>query len=1145
MTSLQIFLFGNFEILINHQKIHSDLWQSRHLRTILKLLIIRRGKLIPSVQMIEKVWPNKDPEQAAQHLYVRISQIRKILKIYGFQDCIQTVAGGYIFQLEPFFEKNEEHSIWIDVDEFEKKAAQGREYLENKEFDKAITLFKKSNNLYRADFLIEDLYEDWPITERERLRDRQLMVLTEMAEAYAQTGRYRHAIDVSQKVLSVDPCRESTFVQLMLYYYHLGERSKSLDVFERCKKILSQEMEVTPDIYTEELAQKIRAGDLGKNNGYGKYPPSVYSGRLFEVPYSLSETPFIGRKLEYSWLVQQLQNPHPSIVWVKGESGVGKTRLLEEFIHNIDERKIKVVKFYARTIENSPYAIWIALLKKYSHALDSLSLSPETRTIINALLTGDSKESSLFTNPAINSTNQLFQNTIVAVFQQMLPHGSIIWIDDIHLADPASLSLLKILEKKFFILISSMSEEEHESPHFEDFLINQSKSITTLTVQRWQNSQVASFIENLSGNPMPSLSESLFSITGGNPLFLINTMQHLFEEGILYVDHQGEWQQNQPIHLQDSQTIENLISIRLNKNTKDEQRILDVISVSGGECDYEILQDVLQIQETRLLDLTDNLIQRGLLIEPRKIGEAELTFSHFIYKEVIYRSLPKPRLKRFHKRIGDAMVQIGHCSGQYAETLANHFALGGDYGKAALYSLAAGEYLRNLYAPQQAIPYYENAIQWYIEENNPDTIAQSRFGLAETLRLTGESIRAIENYQLAIPLLKGEIKQAAIYQIFQLQVLKGNPLSTYQEIADRAEQSISEEGLSWALPLLFWSQSFVFLLMGDYKNTRLYYAKGWRIARQLCASGNTPPTWIYNRALSLMMRAHNQWGNYYTSIHFSQKNLGLFPAITQDVNTKAVIDASLGESYYNLGDYKQATDYFHQSYKLANKAGDLRLQGEILIGLGWITFEIGDFAETQTNAKKVLELVERKPDILRHSQAIFLLAKIAIIQNKLSSEFNALENILLIARYQGADPFAAQFLIILAEICLNTGQPEQAEVFAQEAKETAKRCGSKRALCISLRSLGQASLLQGDRQNGLLWIDKSVSLADQIQVPFEKGLSLRARAACQDDLEKSIQDTQQALRLFEKIGSYYEALQTRTFLTSLNLKSPGDQTIAR
>jgi len=1145
MASLQIFLFGNFEILLNHQKIHSDLWQSRQLRTILKLLIIRRGKPVPGSQIIEKVWPDKNPEQAAQHLYVRISQIRKILKKSGFQDCIQTVDGGYVFQPDPFLEKDGELSIWIDVDEFEQKADQGREHLENRAFDQAITLFKKAITHYRADFLVEDLYEDWTISERERLRDRYLMALTEMAEAYAQTGRYRHAIDVCQKVLSVDPCRESTFVQLMLYYYHLGERSKSLEVFERCQKTLSQEMEVDPDNYTQELAQKIRAGELGENNGNGKYPPSVYSGRLFEVPYSLSETPFVGRELEFSWLVEQLQNPNPSIVWVNGESGVGKTRLLEEFIHHIDDKKLKVITIHARSIEKRPYAIWIAGLEKYSHTFDLLTLSPENRKLINTLLSGESQESSLLDNPSHQSASQQIQHALVDVFQQNLPQGSILWIDDIHLADAASLSLVEILAKRFFILLSSMSEEEHDNPYFEEFLSKQSKFISSLTVQRWQSAQVASFVEKLSGSGMPVLSESLYAITGGNPLFLINTLQHCFEEGIVYVNHQGEWLQTQPIHLAGSNTIENLISIRLNKNSKDEQSILDVVAVAGGECEYEILQDVLEIQETKLLDLTDNLIQRGLLVEPRKLGEAELTFSHFIYEDVIYRSLPKPRLKRFHKRIGDAMVRNGHTSGQFSEVLAHHFSSGGDDEKAAQYSLAAGEYLRSLYSPQQAIPYYENAIQWFLEENNPDKIAQSWFGLAEALRLTGESTRAIESYQLALPLLEGEIKQVAIYQIFQLQVLKGNPLSTYQEIADKAEDSISEEGISWALPLLFWSHSFVFLLMGDYNKTRLYHAKGWRIARQLHASGNVPPTWVYNRALALMMRAHNQWGNYQTSIHFSQKNLSLLPSSTQDVNIYAVIDASLAESYYNLGDYKQARDYFHQSYKLANKAGDLRLQGEILIGLGWLTFEIGDFTETQTNAEKVLNLVERKPDILRHSQAIFLLAKIAIIQNKLTSEYKALENILLIARYQGADPYTAQCLIILAEIYLNIGQPEQAEIFAQEAKEIAESCGSKRVLCTSLRSLGQARLQQGDRQNGLLWIDKSVFLADQIQVPFEKGLSLRARAECQGNLKKSLQDAQQALQLFEKIGSEFEALQTRAFLTKLNLKSTGDQTIAR
>ena len=1131
MASLQIFLFGNFEILTNHQKIQSDLWQSRQLRTILKILIIHRSKPVPGSQIIEKVWPEKDPEQAAQHLYVRISQIRKILKISGIQDCIQTVPGGYIFQFESSFGENEEHSIWIDVDEFEREADQGREHLENKAFDQAIIHLKKSNNLYRADFLIENLYEDWTISERERLRDRHLMVLTEMAEAYAQTGRFRHAIDVSQKVLSVDPCRESTFVQLMLYYYYLGERSKSLDVFERCQKILSQEMEVSPDNYTEELAQKIRSGNLGEKNRYGQYPPSVYSGRLYEVPFSLSETPFIGRELEYSWLIQQLQNPPPLIILVSGEAGVGKTRLLEEFVHHIDNRNLKVVKVHARVIENNPYAIWITLLKKYFHAFDLLSLPPEIRPISNALLAGDTKESNSITNRVVDPSNQQIQNAIVAVFLQKLPHGSIIWIDDIQFVDAPSLSLIQILAKNYIILISSTSEEEHENPPFEEFLNKQSKAIRTLALQRWQISQVERFIENLSGNGLPTLSESMFSITGGNPLFLINVLQHLFEEGILFVNHQGEWQQTQPIHFQDSQTIKSLISIRLSKNNKEEQRILDVISVAGGECDYEILQDVLEIQESKLLDITDRLIQRGLLIEPRKIGEAELIFSHFIYKEAIYRSLPKPRLKRYHNRIGVAMEQNGRSYAQYTEILANHFSSGGDYEKAAHYSLAAGEYLLSMYAPQQAISYYEKAIQWFVEHKNLVALGKSYFGLAETLRLTGKSTLAIENYQMALPLLEGEVKQVAIYQIFQLKVLQGDPLSSYQEIADAAETSISEEGISWALPLLFWSHSFVFLLMGNYNKTRFYHAKGWQIARELCASGNTPPTWIYNRALTLMMRAHNQWGNYPTSIHFSQKNLALLPSITQDVNIKAVVDASLGESYYNLGEYQKARYAYQKCNKLSSKAGDQRLMGESLIGLASISFEIGDFENCISYTQKVLDLVQKKLDVLRYIQAIFLQTKLAIVKEKLDTEVQKVETILSMARYQQSNIYVVKSLLLIAEINLVQEKIEQAELFAKEAREISEQSRLKREVCQSNRLCGLVAQEKGDYKAAYAFMDKAIKLAEQISAPFELGLTLRSRS--QIEPLQHEEDLQEALSIFEKIGAAFELQRTKELIVSL------------
>ena len=60
------------------------------------------------------------------------------------------------------------------------------------------------------------------------------------------------------------------------------------------------------------------------------YPPQVYAGRLFEIPYSLGHTPFVGREHEYAWLIARWRGARPGLILVEGEAGVGKTRLVEE-----------------------------------------------------------------------------------------------------------------------------------------------------------------------------------------------------------------------------------------------------------------------------------------------------------------------------------------------------------------------------------------------------------------------------------------------------------------------------------------------------------------------------------------------------------------------------------------------------------------------------------------------------------------------------------------------------------------------------------------------------------------------------------------------------------------------------------------------
>lgn len=1131
MTSLHIFLFGNFELSIDGKKISGDLWQSRQLRTILKLLIIRRGQPVPGSQLIDKIWPDKDPDLAAQHLYVRMSQMRKILKKFGVQDLIHTVEGGYILNTERPNQDHLECKVWIDVDAFENAAGEAREHLEKSAFDQAIILFKKAIGYYRADFLIDDLYEDWAIGERERLRDRYLMVLTELAESYARTGRYRHAIDVGHKVLSIDPCRESTFVQIMFYYYHLGERTKALEVFERCEETLSQEMAVTPDAYTRQLADKIRVGDVGTLNGGSKYPIAVYTGRLFEVPYSLSETPFVGRDVEFSWLIQELKQPEPAIIWVNGESGVGKTRLLEEICRFINAKQTQVVILDASTVTGTPYAVWLSLMGKYHFLLNTDGMNLETQKIINSLLGLDKEPLDLFSKSADQGVRNLVQKAILGIFEHKLSPHSVIWIDNAHLMDKVSLFFLEELAKKFFILLSSTDEAEQSTQHFSEFTLKHIKKIKRLSIQRWRLSQTQAFLKKLSGCSVPELSERLQAISGGNPFFLVNALQHLFEEGILFISSENCWSQTAPINIEDSKTLEDLISARLHKNTIDEQRVLDAIAVAGGDTDYEILQDVLNINESNLMNLTDNLIQRGLLMEPRKISEAELSFSHFIYKDVIYRSLPKPRLKRYHKQVGNAMLRKGYSTNQYTVKLAHHFEKGEDFVLAARYSMIAGDYLRSLYAPQEAISYYKTAIEWLSAENDSVSLAMCHFGMAEALRLVGKSVEALQHYEFALPSLKGEIRQAAIYLIFQLKVLQGKPLGSYHAIAEEAQQAIADEGISWALPLLFWSHSFVYLLIGDQKMMHLYNARGWRVARQLIADDKKPATWICNRAFSLMMRAHNQWGNYHTSIHFAKKNMSLLPSNTQDVNIKEVIEASLGESYYHLGEYDRARQAFQLCYKLASKAGDLRLQGESLIGLGSIAFEHGDFEDCQKKIKQVLSLVQQKLDILRYIQATFLQAKMAIAKKEVEGQAQTLTNILSTARYQGANPYIAKSLILLAEVHLVEGSVVEAENAAKEALDITMLCDLKREFCQANRAFGLSLHHQGNRKAAREHLRESVIMAEEIGVPFEKGLSLRTKALLEP--EPSLELLEESLAIFDKIGARFESQNTRDLILSL------------
>ncbi len=1142
MPSLEIFLFGQFEVKQNGLPINNPLWQSRQVRLILKYLVAGRGKPLASSQLIELIWPDEDPDGAQRHLYVRISQLRKLLNEPGTHEWIQSVSGGYVFVMP----EDKSQAVWIDVDQFEQLAENGRTALEDKNFPRAIELLEEARALYRADYLAEDIYVEWTIGERERLRDLYLFLLTELAEAYAQRGFYRRAINICRQILSIEPCREAVFMRLMLYYYYAGEKGKSLQVFQECQQILMQELGVSVDPTNQQLARRIEEGSLWNQADQPHYPPPVFEGRLFEVPYSLGETPFCGRDREYAWLIQQGQQPEAKIILLEGEAGIGKSRLVEEYCGYLQLQGKRIFKISGMSVANRPYAAWIASLLRDQEQEWFAENRLEEKVNSLIALKGSNRAVDSEKNEIVNLAEHLPQmnllkETLLALLIPLLGDDCLLVVDDAQFLDLESRDLLaELLTERTTLLICRTEDTPPDHP-LRKFLAQMSIEVNNFQLKPVQPEAFAELLAKLGANGILHLGEKLYLATEGNPLFFIATLQHLFEEGILFVNLRGEWECTGNFVQMLPQSIEEVISLRLKQVHSPQRRLLDVIAVAGGEIEYDLLRAALDIEESSLLNDSDKLIDLGLLLEPRLEGSSELCLPHACYQEVIYQSLPSARRKIYHRRLAEAYAKTGSADDFNAALLAHHYHKAEEALLAVRWQQRAGDFALRLYAPLQARTAYQTALTWLqpLDVGEKDTLsAELWVGIAEALRFLGDYRQAIHFYQDAFPWLKDELKTVAAYQIFQLRVLQGGSLTSYDELALEFETALANAGDSWALALLYWGQSFVSLMRGDPQDTRRLNAKAWRVARRLVANSQPPKLWVCQRAFSVLMRAHNQWGNFRTSIYFAKRILqleGLSDPV-ENQNAMAAVHASLGESYFNLGQYEKAAEMFLVCQDLAKKAGDPRLQGEALLGLGRINFEKGDFDEAQHCAKQVLCLVDQNVDIPRQVNATLLLTEIEIMQSPTEEAVTLLENYLQLARFQAAMPYCVQILLLLARIKLAHHEALQAEGYAREALELAEKCNLKRPVCTAFRLLAMAKGQLGGLETATRFSKRAIVLARQIESPFEHAQALSNYASWLPDPGQSEQVLLHALQIYEKLGSRFEITHTRQLLQVLAFK---------
>ncbi|MGH6635205.1 MAG: bacterial transcriptional activator domain-containing protein [Gammaproteobacteria bacterium] len=115
--------------------------------------------------------------------------------------------------------------------------------------------------LYRGD-LLEGWYQDWCVFERERLRDCYLTALVKLVCHCDAHGQVDRGLAHAENVLRCDPAEEEAYYHMMHLHWTAGRRTQALRQYQRCKRVLSEELGVQPSERTQKLYEQIRSDPL-------------------------------------------------------------------------------------------------------------------------------------------------------------------------------------------------------------------------------------------------------------------------------------------------------------------------------------------------------------------------------------------------------------------------------------------------------------------------------------------------------------------------------------------------------------------------------------------------------------------------------------------------------------------------------------------------------------------------------------------------------------------------------------------------------------------------------------------------------------------------------------------------------------------
>jgi predicted ATPase/class 3 adenylate cyclase len=708
-------------------------------------------------------------------------------------------------------------------------------------------------------------------------------------------------------------------------------------------------------------------------------------GRKFELGRSRGieglHAAMVGRDAELSVLrstMADLKQGLGRIIFVLGEAGLGKTRLISE-AHAVFQTLGHMQAIWVETISlsyetNQAYGLFQRLIRRVGgiEYHDAPVVLREKLSTLVEILDETRRSRALHVFEALFGL-EIGNNGVpmdYETFKRELYEAMYLWwkarfslqpavlvFDDMHWCDAASAELLRHLlphtgESPLVLLFAMRAERNAPAWQIKTTADEEySHRYTELLLRPLSDADGNELVNRLLTNPDLSnnLRASILEKSGGNPFFIEEVVRTLIDNRVLIAEEQQVNGGTKRVWRATSASadfaipdnLQSLLAARMDRLEESTRGTLQLASVIGRSFYHRVLQAVDEAGHELDKHLS-TLLRMELIREAARVPEIEYAFRNPLTQEAVYKTILIKRRRTFHQRVGEAMESIyaDRLDGLFG-LLAHHFTLAHEHEKAIDYYRKAARQAVSLFAYEDAIQNLRGALELIEEDKQTETHMILLEELGDVYRLLRDIGQAIAIYHDSLHLWEtlpeaDEIISVRLHRkIVQLATeAKWNvDLGTYQHVRELTLESLNELELSLSM-LKYEPNAEVVRALAtlSFEAWRSRMPPDWERAQRFAQSAadmaeELAEPVVLSRALGALgnvldgrslLRDHLQVALRRLEVSMDSRVDNLIERID------AVSGAGMGLMY--VGEYEQAIPYLQEAEALALKAQSIGQQ---------------------------------------------------------------------------------------------------------------------------------------------------------------------------------------------------------------------------